>query len=58
MFTADIYDDVVPEIENAGLDCECMGGGRIEHDSSKKKLSIYGHSQVNLIYYMIVVTDV
>ncbi|XP_071156590.1 14 kDa phosphohistidine phosphatase-like [Mytilus galloprovincialis] len=44
-YHADIYDDVVPEIENAGLDCECMGGGRIEHDSSKKKLSIYGHSQ-------------
>ena len=43
---ADIYDEVTPEIESSGLDCQCMGGGRIEHDSNKKKLSVYGYSQV------------
>ena len=46
-FTADIYEEVVPEIEEQGLDCECMGGGRIEHDSHKKKLSVFGYSQVH-----------
>ncbi|KAK3088735.1 hypothetical protein FSP39_023136 [Pinctada imbricata] len=42
---SDIFDDVSPGIESNGLDCECVGGGRIEHDPSKKKLQIYGYSQ-------------
>lgn len=44
-YHADIYDEVVPEIESQGLDCEIMGGGRIDHDSAKKKISIFGYSQ-------------
>lgn len=44
---ADVYDEVCPDIEGKGLDCECVGGGRIEHDPVKKKLQIYGYSQVS-----------
>jgi len=43
---ADIYDEVAPTIEDAGLDCECVGGGRILHDPGKKKIEIFGYSQV------------
>lgn len=46
-FLADVYDEVCPDIEGKGLDCECVGGGRIEHDPVKKKLQIYGYSQVS-----------
>lgn len=44
---ADVYDEVCPDIEGKGLDCECVGGGRIEHDPVKKKLQIYGYSQAS-----------
>lgn len=46
-FLADVYDEVCPDIEGKGLDCECVGGGRIEHDPVKKKLQIYGYSQAS-----------
>lgn len=49
--SADVYDDVSPDIESKGLDCECVGGGRIEHDPVKKKLQIYGYSQAS-VYQM------
>lgn len=48
LFIADIFDEVSPEIEGKGLDCECVGGGRIEHDPNKQKLHIYGYSQVKI----------
>nr|XP_015222008.1 PREDICTED: 14 kDa phosphohistidine phosphatase [Lepisosteus oculatus] len=42
---ADIYDRVSEEIERrGGLDCECVGGGRIRHDSQAKRLHVYGYS--------------
>ncbi|XP_045191336.2 14 kDa phosphohistidine phosphatase-like isoform X2 [Mercenaria mercenaria] len=44
-FHGDIFDEVTPAIEEAGLDCECLGGGRIHHDTSKKKIEIFGYSQ-------------
>lgn len=44
-YHADIFDEVSPEIEGKGMDCECVGGGRIEHDPNKQKLHIYGYSQ-------------
>ncbi|KAL8562877.1 hypothetical protein ACOMHN_004569 [Nucella lapillus] len=47
---ADIYDKVVGDIENKGLDCEVLGGGRIEHEPSKKTIKIYGYSQVRPCY--------
>ncbi|XP_002736797.1 14 kDa phosphohistidine phosphatase-like [Saccoglossus kowalevskii] len=43
-FHADVYDKVVPGIEALGLDCECKGGGRIEHHQEEKKLLVYGYS--------------
>ena len=44
--SADIYDKVVNEIESKGLDCEVLGGGRIEHEPHKKSIKIFGYSQV------------
>lgn len=44
-YHADIYDIVEPIICDRGLDCECVGGGRIEHDASNKKIKIYGYSK-------------
>ncbi|TNN41875.1 phosphohistidine phosphatase [Liparis tanakae] len=44
-FHADIYDKVSEELEKGGyLDCECVGGGRINHDPQAKKIHVYGHS--------------
>ncbi|TRY88578.1 hypothetical protein DNTS_034551 [Danionella cerebrum] len=44
-YHADIYDRVSGELERAGgVDCECLGGGRIKHDSAEKKIHVYGYS--------------
>lgn len=47
LVAADIYDMVVGQIEEKGLDCEVLGGGRIEHEPAKKSIKIYGYSQVS-----------
>ncbi|KAK7094691.1 14 kDa phosphohistidine phosphatase-like [Littorina saxatilis] len=44
-FHADIYEKVVGDMESKGLDCEVLGGGRIEHEPSKKSIKVYGYSQ-------------
>lgn len=44
-FHADIYDKVAPAIEQSGLDCECVGGGRINHNPDTKTIEVYGYSQ-------------
>ncbi|XP_071522743.1 14 kDa phosphohistidine phosphatase-like isoform X2 [Panulirus ornatus] len=44
-FHSDVYDQVTPNIEKMGLDCECVGGGRIHHDVDKKIIEVYGYSQ-------------
>uniref|UniRef100_A0A8C5V490 14 kDa phosphohistidine phosphatase n=1 Tax=Microcebus murinus TaxID=30608 RepID=A0A8C5V490_MICMU len=41
---ADIYDKVSGEIQKQGYDCECLGGGRISHQSQDKKIHVYGYS--------------
>nr|XP_032626680.1 14 kDa phosphohistidine phosphatase [Chelonoidis abingdonii] len=41
---ADIYDKTAAEIEKQGYDCECLGGGRISHQSKEKKIHVYGYS--------------
>ena len=33
------------EIKNTGIQFECVGGGRIEHEPSKKEILVYGYSQ-------------
>ncbi|XP_058614818.1 14 kDa phosphohistidine phosphatase [Onychostoma macrolepis] len=44
-YHADIYDRVAGELERGGgVDCECLGGGRIKHDSAAKKIHVYGYS--------------
>lgn len=45
-YLADIYDRVYPAIERKGLECECVGGGRILHKNDLKELTVYGYSQV------------
>ncbi|XP_070500303.1 sex-regulated protein janus-A-like [Chironomus tepperi] len=42
---ADIYEEVSMSIRSLGLDCECLGGGRIEHKPEEKKIKVYGYSQ-------------
>ncbi|XP_012884805.1 PREDICTED: uncharacterized protein C9orf172 homolog [Dipodomys ordii] len=41
---ADIYDKVCGELQKEGYDCECLGGGRISHQSQDKKIHVYGYS--------------
>ncbi|GCC16588.1 hypothetical protein chiPu_0022226 [Chiloscyllium punctatum] len=42
--TADIYEEVSSWIQKKGLHCECLGGGRINHNSEKKTIHVYGYS--------------
>ncbi|XP_046686805.1 sex-regulated protein janus-A-like [Homalodisca vitripennis] len=44
-YHADIYDEARSKIEPLGLDTECIGGGRINHDAAKKNILVYGYSQ-------------
>lgn len=48
--TADIYDRVQEICKVDGLDTECLGGGRIEHNPDKKYLKVYGYSQVRVFF--------
>uniref|UniRef100_A0A2K5HR80 14 kDa phosphohistidine phosphatase n=1 Tax=Colobus angolensis palliatus TaxID=336983 RepID=A0A2K5HR80_COLAP len=42
--SADIYDKVSGDMQKQGCDCECLGGGRISHQSQDKKIHVYGYS--------------
>ncbi|KAK2156443.1 hypothetical protein LSH36_213g03039 [Paralvinella palmiformis] len=44
-FHSDIYDELDTQLEEYGLVCECLGGGKIYHDSSSKEIEVYGKSQ-------------
>lgn len=46
-YHADIYDKVSGEMQKKGIDCECLGGGRISHQSQDKKIHVYGYSMVS-----------
>lgn len=48
--TADIYEEVSSSVRGLGLDTECLGGGRINHQPNEKKIKVYGYSQVRNIY--------
>ena len=50
ILSADIYDKVEAEIESLGLKSECVGGGRIQHDRTDKKILVYGYSMVNMFF--------
>ena len=48
LFVADIYDEVTSSFTDLGLKSECLGGGRIRHDSATKTIEVYGYSVVSL----------
>jgi len=33
-------------LESVGLACECLGGGKIEHNPQEKSITVFGTSQV------------
>ena len=39
-YHADVYDKTESEVTGAGLDCECLGGGRIEHRPGDKFIKV------------------
>uniref|UniRef100_A0A7N8YMI9 14 kDa phosphohistidine phosphatase n=1 Tax=Mastacembelus armatus TaxID=205130 RepID=A0A7N8YMI9_9TELE len=39
-----IFDKVSPALEALGMECKCLGGGKIEHNSQEKKLRVFGES--------------
>ena len=43
-YHSDIMDRVAPRFTELGLQCECVGGGRIKHSQSNKTLHVYGYS--------------
>ncbi|XP_071073222.1 14 kDa phosphohistidine phosphatase [Dasypus novemcinctus] len=43
-YHADIYDKVAGELQKRGFGCECLGGGRISHQSRDRKVHVYGYS--------------
>ncbi|XP_042334868.1 14 kDa phosphohistidine phosphatase [Sceloporus undulatus] len=43
-YHADIFERVAEELERLGLRCQCLGGGRIDHQSGAKKIRVYGYS--------------
>nr|KAF6280340.1 phosphohistidine phosphatase 1 [Pipistrellus kuhlii] len=48
--STDIFDKVSGEMQQKGYGCECLGGGRISHQSQDKKIHVYGHSVPQEIY--------
>ena len=42
-YHADVYDKTESEVTGAGLDCECLGGGRIEHKPQEKYIKVTLH---------------
>lgn len=46
--SADIYDEVSTSLQGLGLETECLGGGRINHDAGNKHIKVYGYSQVSV----------
>lgn len=43
-------------MDTLGLECTCLGGGKIEHDSNKKKLRVFGESTVIKHYLVIIMS--
>lgn len=41
-----IFEKVNPAMEALGLECSCLGGGKIEHNNTEKKLRVFGESTV------------
>ena len=43
-YHADVYDVEEESLRAKGLDCQCLGGGRILHEKSQKFIKVYGYS--------------
>ncbi|XP_064892293.1 14 kDa phosphohistidine phosphatase isoform X3 [Columba livia] len=43
-YHADIYAQTAQELAQQGLDCECLGGGRLSHRPQERKIHVYGYS--------------
>ncbi|XP_066533586.1 si:dkey-51e6.1 isoform X1 [Hoplias malabaricus] len=39
-----IFEKVSPAMEAVGLEARCLGGGKIEHNNTEKKLRVFGES--------------
>ncbi|MBN3284339.1 PHP14 phosphatase, partial [Polyodon spathula] len=39
-----IFEKIKPDLEKLGLECNCLGGGKIEHNSTEKKIRVFGLS--------------
>lgn len=48
IFTDHIFEKVSPAIEALGMECKCLGGGKIEHNSQERKIRVFGESTVSL----------
>lgn len=48
LFTDHIFEKVNPALEALGMECKCLGGGKIEHNSNEKKIRVFGESTVSL----------
>ena len=49
-YHADVYDKTESEVTSAGLDCECLGGGRIEHRPGEKYIKVTPHVSRLMLY--------
>lgn len=45
--TDHIFEKVNPALEALGMECKCLGGGKIEHDNKNKKIRVFGESTVS-----------
>lgn len=48
LFPDHIFEKVSPSIAALGMECKCLGGGKIEHNSQEKKIRVFGESTVSL----------
>ncbi|XP_054646904.1 14 kDa phosphohistidine phosphatase [Dunckerocampus dactyliophorus] len=39
-----IFEKVEPAMKALGMECQCLGGGKIEHNSQGKKIRVFGES--------------
>ncbi|XP_075689606.1 14 kDa phosphohistidine phosphatase-like [Rhinoderma darwinii] len=39
-----IFEKLDPEMQALGLNCKCLGGGKIDHNNLDKKIRIFGES--------------
>ncbi|XP_066533587.1 si:dkey-51e6.1 isoform X2 [Hoplias malabaricus] len=44
IFKNHIFEKVSPAMEAVGLEARCLGGGKIEHNNTEKKLRVFGES--------------